>query len=105
MRILKTLLIITLYELSKYVTNEIITRRQANDAVDQYPKHMAKYKVQFEVPYMYQGVIPIMYHPSTIVEADSVENAKVKAQEVFNSHPDNVDLTREIVAVTIKEDE
>lgn len=37
MRILKTLLIITLYELSKYVTNEIITRRQANDTVDQYP--------------------------------------------------------------------
>lgn len=36
-RILKTLLIIALYELSKYVTNEIITRRQANDAVDQYP--------------------------------------------------------------------
>lgn len=37
MKILKTLLIITLYELSKYVTNEIITRRQANDAVDKYP--------------------------------------------------------------------
>ena len=36
-RILKTLLIIAVYELSKYVTNEIITRRQANDAVDQYP--------------------------------------------------------------------
>lgn len=38
MKILKTLLIITLYELSKYVTNEIITRRQANDAVDKFPK-------------------------------------------------------------------
>ena len=37
MKVLKTLLIITLYELSKYVTNEIIVRRQANDAVDQYP--------------------------------------------------------------------
>lgn len=36
-RILKTLLIIAVYELSKYVTNEIITRRQANDAVDKYP--------------------------------------------------------------------
>ncbi|MBM6637486.1 transcriptional regulator [Staphylococcus xylosus] len=35
MRILKTLIIITLYELSKYVTNEIITRRQANDNIDQ----------------------------------------------------------------------
>ena len=37
MKILKTLLILFMYELSKYVTNEIITRRQANDAVDQYP--------------------------------------------------------------------
>ena len=35
MRILKTLLILFLYELSKYVTNEIITRRQANDDIDQ----------------------------------------------------------------------
>ena len=35
MKILKTLLIITLYELSKYVTNEIIVRRQANDDIDQ----------------------------------------------------------------------
>lgn len=34
MKILKTLLIIALYELSKYVTNEIITRVQANDDVD-----------------------------------------------------------------------
>ncbi|AYX89337.1 transcriptional activator RinB [Staphylococcus cohnii] len=38
MKILKTLLITTLYELSKYVTNEIIVRMQANDMVDQYPK-------------------------------------------------------------------
>lgn len=37
-RILKTLLIITLYELSKYVTNEIITRRQPNIEVTKYPK-------------------------------------------------------------------
>lgn len=37
LKTLKTLLIITLYELSKYVTNEIITRRQANDAVDKCP--------------------------------------------------------------------
>lgn len=34
MRILKTLLIITLYELSKYVTNQIIIRLTANDDVD-----------------------------------------------------------------------
>ncbi|MDG0843383.1 MULTISPECIES: transcriptional activator RinB [Staphylococcus] len=37
MRILKTLLIIVLYELSKKVTYQTITRVQANDAVDQYP--------------------------------------------------------------------
>ncbi|MDW4093365.1 transcriptional regulator [Staphylococcus saprophyticus] len=35
MRILKTLLIITIYELSKYVTNEIIIKLQANDTVEQ----------------------------------------------------------------------
>lgn len=35
MKILKTLLIITLYELSKYVTNEIIIKLQANDEIDQ----------------------------------------------------------------------
>lgn len=35
MRILKTLLIIALYELSKYVTNEIIIKLQANDDIDQ----------------------------------------------------------------------
>ena len=35
MRILETLLIITLYELSKYVTNEIIIKLQANDDIDQ----------------------------------------------------------------------
>lgn len=33
--VLKTLLIITLYELSKYVTNEIIIKLQANDDIDQ----------------------------------------------------------------------
>lgn len=33
-RILKTLLIIALYELSKEVTYEIIVRKQANDMVD-----------------------------------------------------------------------
>lgn len=34
-RILKTLLIIALYELSKYVTNQILIRKQANDDIDQ----------------------------------------------------------------------
>lgn len=66
---------------------------------------MSKYKVQFEVLYMYQGVIPLMYHPSTIVEADSIEDAKIVAQEVFNSHPENVSLPREIIDVTLEEEE
>lgn len=66
---------------------------------------MSKYKVQFEVLYMYQGVIPLMYHPSTVVEADSIEDAKIVAQEVFNSHPENVSLPREIIDVVIEEDE
>ncbi|TLP91915.1 transcriptional regulator [Staphylococcus xylosus] len=35
--ILKTLLIITLYELSKYVTNAILIKLTANDAVDKVP--------------------------------------------------------------------
>lgn len=34
-RITKTLLIIALYELSKYVTNQILIRKQANDDIDQ----------------------------------------------------------------------
>ena len=38
MRILKTLLIIFLYELSKEITYEIICRKQANNMVDKYPK-------------------------------------------------------------------
>lgn len=35
MRIFKTLLIITLYELRKYVTNEILIKLSANDDIDQ----------------------------------------------------------------------
>ncbi|WP_262614976.1 transcriptional activator RinB [Staphylococcus arlettae] len=38
MRILKTLLIIAVYELSKYVANEIITRRHSNISVTKYPR-------------------------------------------------------------------
>lgn len=37
-QILKTLMIIALYELSKEITYEIICRKQANDMVDKYPK-------------------------------------------------------------------
>ncbi|MDW4448834.1 transcriptional regulator [Staphylococcus saprophyticus] len=48
MKILKTLLIIAVYELSKYVTNEIITRVQANDEIEQ-PKdyHEDSWKYQY----------------------------------------------------------
>lgn len=35
MKILKTLLILFMYELSKYVTNAIIIKLQANDTIDQ----------------------------------------------------------------------
>lgn len=66
---------------------------------------MTKYKVQFEVPYLYQEVIPLMYHPCTVVDARDEEEAKTKAQEVFNNHPDNVSLPREIINVSIEEDE
>ncbi|MDW4295928.1 hypothetical protein QI059_01025 [Staphylococcus saprophyticus] len=34
-RVLKTLLIISVYELSKYVTNEILIKLSANDEIDQ----------------------------------------------------------------------
>ncbi|WP_454909988.1 transcriptional activator RinB [Staphylococcus saprophyticus] len=48
MRILKTLLIIAVYELSKYVTNEIIIKLQANDDIEQ-PKdyHEDSWKYQY----------------------------------------------------------
>lgn len=36
-RILYIISLLTVYELSKYVTNVIITRRQANGAVDKCP--------------------------------------------------------------------
>lgn len=37
MKILKTLTIIAVYELTKAIVYEIIVRKQANDMVDQYP--------------------------------------------------------------------
>lgn len=37
MKILKTLLIIFLYELSKYVTTEILIKLEANDVIDTFP--------------------------------------------------------------------
>lgn len=37
MKILRTLLIIALYELSKYVTNQILIKLEASDVVDTFP--------------------------------------------------------------------
>lgn len=42
LRILKTLLIIALYELSKEITYEIICRRQANGMLDKAPTDYEK---------------------------------------------------------------
>lgn len=36
--ILKVLLILTVYELTKYVTEQVLIRLQANDDIDKYPK-------------------------------------------------------------------
>ncbi|WZK93738.1 hypothetical protein [Staphylococcus phage SpP] len=66
---------------------------------------MGKYKVQFEVPYLYQDVIPLMYHPYIIVDADNEKDASEIAQELFDSHPNNVCLTREIIEITPMEDD
>ena len=41
----------------------------------------------------------------TVVEAESKEEAKTIAQEVFNGHPSNVSLPGEIIDVVIEEDE
>lgn len=63
---------------------------------------MKKYRVMFET-----FIHPVFFfHPCYIVEANSVEEAKEKGQEAFNSHPDNVKLQREIVKVQeIKEEQ
>ncbi|ANZ33887.1 hypothetical protein [Staphylococcus carnosus] len=59
-----------------------------------------KYEVIFEVVYS-----PLFFfHPKYEVIAKNEEQAKIKAQEAFNSHPDNVDLKREIVEVNLLED-
>lgn len=59
-----------------------------------------KYEVIFEVVYS-----PLFFfHPKCEVIAKDEEQTKIKAQEVFNSHPDNVNLKREIVEVNLLED-
>lgn len=63
---------------------------------------MKKYRVMFET-----FVHPtLFFHFYYVVEANNVEEAKEKAQEAFNSHPNNVKLEREIVEVQeIKEEQ
>lgn len=63
----------------------------------------AKYRVTFEVKRMYNGMLPIMYHPQYEVEcrAEDMDSVVNKAQEAFDSHPDNVELEREIVKIEL----
>ena len=60
-----------------------------------------KYEVIFEVVYS-----PLFFfHPKYEVTAKDENEAKEKAQEAFNSHPNNVNLKREIVEVNLLKDE
>lgn len=63
----------------------------------------AKYRVTFEVKRMYNGMIPIMYHPQYEVEcrAGDMDSVVEFAQNAFDSHPDNVELEREIVKIEL----
>ena len=60
-----------------------------------------KYIVTFETTHWHMGVLPIFFHPQYEVKAKDKEEAKEKAQEAFNSHPNNLDLEREIVKVKV----
>ncbi|RAI79313.1 hypothetical protein BFS35_012190 [Macrococcoides goetzii] len=52
------------------------------------------YKVTFEI---IKGVF--FFHPFCIVEARDIDHAKERAMQVMNSHPDNVEINKEIVDV------
>lgn len=64
---------------------------------------LKKYRVTFETMYMYGGTIPIMYHPQYEVEclAGDMDSVVEFAQNAFDSHPDNVELEREIVKIEV----
>lgn len=64
---------------------------------------LKKYRVTFEIMYMYGGTIPIMYHPQYEVECLSGDMDSVVefAQNAFDSHPNNVELEREIVKIEV----
>ncbi|MCD8921678.1 hypothetical protein K2V69_13445 [Staphylococcus gallinarum] len=58
------------------------------------------YEVIFEVVFN-----PLVFfHPRYKVTAKDEEESKIKAQEAFNSHPNNVNLEREIVEINLLED-
>ncbi|WP_415401341.1 hypothetical protein ACMVYO_04570 [Staphylococcus hominis] len=62
---------------------------------------MKKYRVMIEA-FVHSD---LFFHFYYVVEANNVEEAKEKAQEAFNSHPNNVKLQREIVEVKEIEEE
>lgn len=64
---------------------------------------LKKYRVTFEVKRMYNGMIPIMYHPQYEVEcrAGDMDSVVEFAQNAFDSHPDNVELEREIIKIEV----
>lgn len=64
---------------------------------------LKKYRVTFEVKRMYNGMLPIMYHPQYEVEcrAGDMDSVVEFAQNAFDSHPDNVELEREIVKIEV----
>ena len=48
-RILKIWFIIAIYELSKYITNELIVKLQSEDDVDTAPKDFARESDQYDI--------------------------------------------------------
>lgn len=47
---------------------------------------MKKYIIQYEVPYNYKGVVPLVYHPYIIVSANNLDEAKEKVIELFSNN-------------------
>lgn len=48
-RVIKIWFIISLYELSKYITNELIVKLQSEDDVDTAPKDFARESDQYDI--------------------------------------------------------
>ncbi len=55
---------------------------------------MSVYRVDFEIFYSL-----LFFHPYVVVEANDVEQAIARANQVFNSNPDNMDLDKKIIEV------